>query len=125
MPHVYELTMPPSLNNMYPSGAGGGRYRSPEYDAWIRTATKELEAQRARPVVGRVEIAITLEDRAHRYDPDNRVKPLLDLLVKLGLIDGDSHKTVRKIVVQIGDVTGARVEIVNAPPPTALFKGAA
>lgn len=108
---VYQLSMPPSLNMMYPSSAGGGRHKSKEYSAWQRIATKELMAQRARPMLGAIEIIITLEDRSTAYDPDNRIKAVLDLLKYLGIIEADHHKIVRSVTARIGDCVGASVEI--------------
>lgn len=113
---IYDLSFPPSLNNMFPTDAHGKRFRSDAYDIWRRAALWELKQQRARPIIGQVEIIITLPDNTRKYDPDNRVKPLFDVLKEAGVIADDNHKIIRRHTVQIGDApTGARVEITSIP----------
>lgn len=63
-------------------------------------------------VKGPVEIEIALRSPFNRpFDLDNRIKPVLDLLVKNGVIEGDGHKIVRKLTVFEGETKGATVSV--------------
>jgi Holliday junction resolvase RusA-like endonuclease len=76
-------------------------------------AGKQLLAQRARPVSGPICVKIELAcPQRRKFDLDNRIKPLLDLLVTHGLIDADDAGTVKHITVCEGTgFIGARVSI--------------
>ena len=81
---------------------------------WNELAERELVLQRPRPVNGSVAIHIGLTPPTkHRLDLDNRVKVLLDLLVRCALIEGDDTRFVKKITVELCDVglAGARVTV--------------
>ena len=111
------LPMPPSVNSMFGNNKrakGRGRYRTSEYEQWIADATAALWQQRPRPVLGRCEIWIDLDDR-RRGDADNRAKPILDLLVKHGTLPGgDSKKHVKRVSIGWAKVDGCRVAIEEA-----------
>ena len=109
---IYNLPIPPSVNQMFPLNINtGGRGISKQYETWRTDAGWELKQQKARPICGPVEIHIVIREPSRRSDIDNRIKPLLDLLVKHGIIDGDHDKTVRKVSAAWGDVERAQVEI--------------
>jgi len=93
---AFTLPLPPSANNLFPTGKGGRRFISPEYKAWRMEAGWELNAQRARPMKGRVKVDIAVSE-ACRNDLDNNTKPIVDLLVAHKIIEGDSKKHVRAI----------------------------
>jgi len=81
------LPLPPSLNNAFFNRARG-RTRSPDYKAWQEAAGKRLTLQSwdmPSPPYG-VTIRVNIN---HKSDIDNRVKPVLDLLVKHGVLTGD------------------------------------
>jgi Holliday junction resolvase RusA-like endonuclease len=107
-----RLPFPPSVNAMFGAkrGKGRGRYRTDEYEHWIAEATAALWEQRPRPVLGRCEVWIDLDDR-RRGDADNRAKPVLDLLVKHGTLGGDSERFVRRVSIGWTKVDGCRVAI--------------
>jgi Holliday junction resolvase RusA-like endonuclease len=108
-----RLPFPPSVNSMFGNnkrGKGRGRYRTDEYEHWIAEATAALWEQRPRPVLGRCEVWIDLDDR-RRGDADNRAKPVLDLLVKHGTLGGDSERFVRRVSIGWTKVDGCRVAI--------------
>jgi len=64
-------------------------------------------------VNGQVEVEIVLRSPFNRpFDPDNRIKAVLDLLVENGIIDGDGDSVLKRITVSVGeDFQGATVTI--------------
>jgi hypothetical protein len=96
----------------------GRNILSERYRMWREAARKALMAQRPRPVFGPVRIAIVLSPPdARNYDLDNRVKPILELLVAARIILGGDHVTVREITVSAAEgfdragASGARVTV--------------
>lgn len=116
----FMLPVPPSLNNLYPTVMGRGkaapasagrmsrenylgwlngskqatrRIKSQKYKDWIRAADNMLLTQKAdfrgRMIAGKWGVMIHMPpDTA---DLDNRIKPILDFLVRLGLTPDDRH----------------------------------
>lgn len=83
------LPIPPSLNNAFVNATGKrGRIKSDGYREWIRIARFALPD--GPRVVGPFEVTISLP-AAMRGDLDNRIKPVLDLLVKAGITADDRH----------------------------------
>jgi crossover junction endodeoxyribonuclease RusA len=89
-----------------------GRVKTGKYKAWIEEAGYELLGQHRRHVMGRVRIAIEIADGESRADPDNLFKPLLDLAVLHGLIDGDSWRTIKGLSLDLVEgLVGLRLTI--------------
>ena len=113
---TFVLTWPVSTNDLW-RAVRGRNILSAKAREWAKTASLELIAQRARPIKGRVAINIELSSPNYQpYDPDNRVKAVLDLHVKNLVIDSDNHRTVRRHVVEVcddGSFTGARVTVAS------------
>ena len=88
---IFTLPYPPSVNNLFLNVAGRGRIITPKYKAWIDLCLWTLAARRLSPVKGRFAITINAvrPDRRKR-DLDNLAKPILDVIVKAGLVDDDS-----------------------------------
>ena len=108
-----RLPFPVSVNDMYANnkrGSGRGRYPTKEYEQWRADATIMLYQQKVRPMLGRCTIHIDLDDR-RQGDCDNRVKPILDALVKHGILGGDSKKYVRRVSVGWEKIDGCRVAL--------------
>ena len=80
---------------------------------WADRASKELLAQKVRPIKGPVEVDIELCSPTKRsFDLDNRIKAVLDLLVKCYIIEADNHSIVRRITALVGEgFEGARITI--------------
>lgn len=85
------LPLPPSVNEMYRQAAfkgGRGRTITPKYAEWREKAADSLTLQSwdmPAPPYG-VTIRVNIDNRG---DIDNRVKAVLDLLVKHGVLTGD------------------------------------
>lgn len=109
-----ELPYPPSLNNLFINVARKGRVPSPGYRKWRDRATERLWTQRQKNITGPVQITVYLGEHNKR-DLDNCAKALIDFLVHHKLIDGDSCKTVRRIVLEWAEVCGAIVEVTPYP----------
>ncbi len=92
---VLHLPRPPSVNNLFPSH-GKHRFRSAEYEAWIKHAGYLINLQRPTPIKGRVEILIELEEPTGLADCANYEKATVDLLVKHKIIQGDDRRYVRR-----------------------------
>lgn len=104
---VLEIPIPPSTNNMFVNVKGRGRVKSTEYRKWRDAAGWFIQSQPHPKVPGKVNI--TIEVRRGRGDIDNRVKPVLDLLVLNRLIDDDRH--VESVTARWADIDSCRVTI--------------
>lgn len=114
---IYQLPMPPSVNAMFANRAGNGRGRitTRKYNEWRRQAGLQIMGQGPlRKISGPVAIRLIISDST-RGDIDNRCKAVLDLLVSHKIIEDDSKRIVRKILLEWGDVEGAQVEISEQP----------
>jgi Holliday junction resolvase RusA-like endonuclease len=113
---IYELPIPPSTNNLFPTQSSSNRrYVSREYRQWRGDAGRMMMAQGPlKTLSGPVIVAITIRDEGPG-DLDNRCKAILDFLVHHGVIEDDNRKIVRAINLSWGEVEGARVEISAAP----------
>lgn len=105
------LPISPSLNNAYVNVIGGGRRKSARYMTWRNACGWEVKAQRPRKVSGPVSLTYTFEEGGTKADLGNLEKCVTDLLVDLGLIDGDGPDVVRSIKLQWGKVQGLMVEV--------------
>lgn len=102
----YILPFPPSVNDMYVKG----RIISGDYRAWIAEALYKLNRQAPRPFPGRAIVYIDLDNK-RRGDCDNRAKPVLDVLVRRGVLQNDSKKHVKRVSIGWEAITGCRVRL--------------
>jgi crossover junction endodeoxyribonuclease RusA len=107
---IYNLSVPPSANKLFANVPGKGRVKASAYRKWIKGELLALVAQRAKPVIGRASVAITLPTGT-RGDADNRIKPTLDLLVRAGVLADDGAKHVGSVSITFGKVTLMQVEV--------------
>ena len=109
---VYTIPWPPSTNSLW-RAFRGRNILSKEARIWFASGLESLTAQKARPILGRVEIVVVLHPPSKRqYDIDNRLKAVLDLLVKAGVIEDDGNRVLKKITVMEGNGSpGATVSI--------------
>ena len=109
---VIELSFPPSTNRL--SRAYTGRIiSSKQHRAWVKEAGLALMAQRPQKHEGPVSVSIELgPPHGRKFDLDNRVKALLDALVRGQVIESDCINTVRELHVKLGEgFVGARIEV--------------
>lgn len=106
-----KIPMPPSLNNAYPTGRNGRRYKSEKYRAWERDFTiwgfeNSKQLAHARAVFSKArpgyvvwihsafyfkrESILTRDDRPKKNDTSNRIKILHDGISKAIWLD-DSY----------------------------------
>lgn len=112
-----ELPFPPSANRLWRRGKGKGLYISPEYKAWRKAADQTIMVERTKDnarIWGRFTAKIVLD--AHRskrrIDADNFVKPVMDALTRMMVIDDDSLAD--SVEVVWGESNGAWVELREA-----------
>lgn len=96
-----EIPYPPTLNHRL-MPAGGRNILSPEYRKWFKHAEAEAMMQKPRLLRGRVGIYVDVSPPDKRIrDLDNiSTKGIIDLLVKLGVIEGDDSRYVRLILAR-------------------------
>jgi Holliday junction resolvase RusA-like endonuclease len=95
------LPWPPSTNDLWRAVKLRGNIMSARYRDWVREAELALAVQPHHAVEGPVAIRLQLCPPTNRaYDPDNFIKAVIDFLHGRDLIDGDSNKTVRRIIVE-------------------------
>lgn len=96
------LPMPPSTNNLYATAPNGRRITSQGYRRWKAEADGLVMLagpRRAFDAPVNVTVQLTPHGRSRRSDGDNRVKAILDCLVRMGiLIDDDRHHVVETTV---------------------------
>ncbi|MCC6194598.1 MAG: RusA family crossover junction endodeoxyribonuclease [Burkholderiales bacterium] len=106
------LDVPPSLNNAFLNVAGRGRILSPRYRAWQADAHRSVIAQHVGPRLVAPPYTVTLSMPVKlRGDLDNRIKGVLDLMKKAGVMTDDADvveivarkncATPRKCAVQV------------------------
>jgi hypothetical protein len=104
---TYTIPVPPSTNSLYANrkkfikgkSRQFGRVLTESHAAWRRECGQMLVVQRARPIVGRVSIAIYVDENAlsDSSDIDGRIKAAVDALVHFEIIGGDSKRFVRDV----------------------------
>ena len=90
-PVFLTVPTPPSLNKSYNrrKGPGRDRFLSKAARDWKAEAKTAVRLQKPAHVCGPVIVVLNIERKSASADVDNRVKLLLDLLVKSGVIDDD------------------------------------
>lgn len=93
--------LPTTLWKAYTPRRGGGKFLSAEARAWCELATIYLLRHRPEsPLAGKIRLEIILTTSTkRRWDVDNRVKVLADLLTRMGFWGDDSqvwHLIVRR-----------------------------
>lgn len=97
----FWLPAPPSVNELFRnSSAGdvrGGRIKTQDYQSWILHAQSELILQKPKHLPGKVKLAFFFGERSPLADCTNYLKAAEDLLVSMGVIDGDNRKVVQGV----------------------------
>ena len=92
-PVRFTLPAPPSTNTLFRNLPGKGRVKTAAYLDFIQMAIVSIRAQQVPLVSGHVVMNIGIERTkkgADTADIDNRIKALLDVLVKARVIEDDS-----------------------------------
>jgi len=112
-----SLPFPPSVNAMYRNVPGRGRVKDDPYKRWIENAGWELLSQRPRKFKQRVSVRISMNPpRRSCGDVDNRIKAVLDLLTRHGVIADDKRECVASVAAQWvdeGPICQVIVEVVT------------
>lgn len=92
-PVAFTLPTPPSVNELYKNVKGVGRVKAGLYDDFIRRGVASIRNQRVAPVPGYVVAVFGVERMSITADIDNRLKSMLDTIVKAGVIEDDRFVT--------------------------------
>jgi Holliday junction resolvase RusA-like endonuclease len=111
--------LPPSTNNLFANIPGKGRVRSAEYNRWLNQSGLLVRSQCKTRMGERADITLVLEDRHPSADASNYIKPVEDLLVKVGILADDNAKHVRSVLAAWSDIQGLRIEIWPCQPNVA------
>lgn len=117
MTFTLKLPMPPSVNSIWRTGKNRrtGKtitYLDKKYTAWIVEADALLLTQKPFPQIkGNFTAVVTLDQSKRRGDADNRLKPIFDMLQRVGVIENDKYAD--KITVQWGEADGCSVQLVK------------
>jgi crossover junction endodeoxyribonuclease RusA len=112
VPVIIEIPYPPSVNGIWRGGKGGRHYLSAKYKTWREAAGLMVNAQaKGKRIAGpfSIEIQARRPDKRKR-DIDNLIKPLLDLMANMGVIDDDSECQ-RVTAEWVGRGEGVRVAV--------------
>jgi crossover junction endodeoxyribonuclease RusA len=117
--YSYVMPIPPSLNASY-KNIGRGRAKTDKYKKWCRDADIELACQKPVRFDSRVDISIYLPTPKRCSDIDNRIKPICDSLVRVGVLANDDNRYVRSVRAAWSyDETECRVILYHAPAEAA------
>jgi crossover junction endodeoxyribonuclease RusA len=110
---VITLPFPISVNAMFADGKTR-RHKSQRYADWVLEAGYALNLQRPPQIKGQYHITYAFQEGQDKRERDafNLEKGCTDLLVKHGVVEGDSNKYLRKGSVEWDNsVTGVRITI--------------
>ncbi len=113
---IRTLRLPPSVNSAWLNVRGRGRIKAPAYRLWETESLKaiaKLQLPHLHPEAGviiHLELRVPISDRTS----DNRIKPILDLLVTSGLIADDRH--VLRLRARWGEKDRPMIVAVGAAP---------
>lgn len=90
-----SLPIPPSVNNLFSNVPGKGRVKTKAYTDWIAKAFAAINREEcSSPGVslsGAVCVVMEINRSHAGRDIDNCIKPIIDALVKRGVIINDTH----------------------------------
>lgn len=109
----WEIPTPPPSNNLYCNVPGRGRVMKPRYKTWRADAGWEVRVAGLplQPIFGPVKVELVIGDR--RGDLDNRIKPVLDLMVDMRVIGDDCQ--VIEILASYGGADPRRSTVTVRP----------
>lgn len=110
---VLTLPFPISVNAMFADGKTR-RHKSQRYADWLLEAGYVLNSQKPPQIKGQYHITYAFQEGQDRRERDafNLEKGCTDLLVKHGVLEGDSNKYLRKGSVEWdSSIVGVRITI--------------
>lgn len=119
---ILDLPPPPSVNRTRQIDWKGKRQITAFHnvaDAYVMAAKGRSLSPLKLSKVSRFELVITLSEQHTKIDLDNGLKALIDYLRRIDLIEDDSPKHMRRLVVEWGRAPhGCRVTV--KPLPTTM-----
>lgn len=112
VPRLITVTsdhMPPSVNNLFATVAGGKRIRSKRYNEWANAAGWDCNGKGSIPGPFELHLILSRKHRRKGQDLDNLIKAPMDLFVAHGLVEGDH--LCERVSAEYGDCTGFYAEI--------------
>lgn len=110
-----DLPAPPSVNRTRRvdwEGARATKKWAKEADILLMAARCRVRERLPRKISTTFEATIILSERHTHIDIDNGVKAVIDYLRRVELIEDDSPKYLRRLVVEFGDAPlGCRVHV--------------
>lgn len=107
-----QLPWPPAVNNLFATVKAGKkqrRIRTRRYEAWLAEAGACLLTQPWRPIEARAKVSLLLTPPDNRErDADGYLKAPIDLLVKAGVLAGDSMRHVKSATAEWSDSPPAK-----------------
>lgn len=88
---IESIHKPPSLNNMFTNIAGRGRIKTQRYREWCAAAGWDANGKGTCSGPFSLVLVLSAASRRANSDLDNRIKPVLDLLVTHGIVDDDKR----------------------------------
>lgn len=111
------LPLPPSVNHIWRQ-ARGRTYLAKNYTRWIQRAQTVLRDQIEQHPKWRGPLEVHIEARRgkgwaeRKRDLDNMAKPVLDFLVREGMIPADDHTVIKRVVIELAPETYPEAEVV-------------
>ncbi|MDR7037375.1 Holliday junction resolvase RusA-like endonuclease [Methylobacterium sp. BE186] len=123
----FTCTLPPPVNNLYRNVPRVGRVKMPRYKAWIAENEwlVQIACQDGRRLEGPYALTIKVGKPDNRKrDIDGLLKPICDLLVRVGAVRDDSD--CQRVEIQwVSDREGCFVLALPTQPVPAVRKVAA
>ena len=89
--YQYNLPLPPSVNSLWRTGRAR-MYRSKKYLGWIEECEVIFEGREVPRIAYPFAVEIALgRPSKRRMDIDNRIKAVMDVLERVGVIEDDSY----------------------------------
>lgn len=89
-PVSFTMPTPPSANHLFKNVKGVGRVKAAHYDDFVRMGIAAIRRQNVPSLAGNVIVILGVERMSANADIDNRLKAMLDTIVKAGVIADDS-----------------------------------
>ena len=107
------VTAPPSVNSLYLNVKKVGRVKAPAYRKWLDIAQWEAKQYKVQLFDKPVSVQVGVGKATQARDLDNYLKPVLDFLVKIGVLKDDNMLHVHKVTIakQFEEVAAGFVRI--------------